>query len=199
MPDRVGYRRMDVRHRASAWARWGCLLLPLVLGGCWSYVSKEAQQRLVAAKPPISVTVFPVQVVKGQTREHDAALAERLADFLRQEGVAVATVATTPVDLPVQWHSNQALMAKESALGFGSRVGNAGLTTQYGLLVEILCNPAETQVIGVHFHLAERGGLLAAGGLSNSHWEDFQAVKPTDRNGGYEVLTRMLRKGWTRP
>jgi hypothetical protein len=190
---------MDARHRASARARWGCVLLPLVLAGCWSYVSKEAQQRLLSSKPPVSVTVFPVQVVKGPVREHDAALAARLADFLRQEGMAVATVATARVDLHVQWHHNQARMAKESALGFGSRVGETGITTQYALLAEILCNPTETQVIGVHFYLAEQGGALAAGGLTNSHWEEFQAVKPADRNGGYEVLTRMLRKGWTRP
>lgn len=186
-------RSLSPRQRVWLW-----LLLPLVAGGCWSYLSKEAQQRFNAAQRPISVTVFPVNVVKGRSVDHDAELGRKLAHFLRREGLAAADPGIAPVALPVQWHSNQAKMAQESAQGFAAWIRGSGIATDYGLLAEILCDPGETQVIGVHFYLAERNGALASGGLTNSHWEEFEQVRPHDRSGGYQVLERMLLKQWRR-
>lgn len=51
---------------------------------------------------------------------------------------------------------------------------------------------------GIHFYLSDRRGLLASGGLTNSKWPEFQEVMPKDRQGGYEVLIRMLREEWKR-
>jgi hypothetical protein len=48
----------------------------------------------------------------------------------------------------------------------------------------------------VHFYLAEKSGLLAAGGLTNSQWDEFKRIKPVDRQGGLSVLKEMTKKRW---
>jgi len=185
--------RMDIRCAAWLW-----LLLPIALSGCWSYISKDAQHSFQGRERPLSVTVFPVNVVKGGTVEHDEDLASKVTTFLRQENLADAVLGTAAAEIPVRWRPNEAKMAQESAKAFAARVKEAGIQTDYALLGEILCNARETQVLGVHYYLSDRTGRLANGGLTNSHWEEFQEVQPQDRKGGYEVLIRMLRRQWKR-
>jgi hypothetical protein len=177
---------------------WLWLLLFICLTGCWSYVSKEAQQKFLALDGPFPVTVYPVHIVKGTTVEHDEDLATRLIAFLREENLANPVLGTAAVEVPVTWRHNQARMAHQSATAFADEVKKTGVQTEYALLVEIYCNPAETKVGGVHFYLSDRTGNLASGGLTNSHWEEFKEVQPHDRQGGYEVATRMLRRIWKR-
>jgi hypothetical protein len=195
MPDQDMSR---LRHIPRATAGLVLLCASIALGGCWSYVSPEAQQRWQARQGRVTVTVFPVHVIRGPVVEQDAALARRLAALLGELGMAEAVVGTPSVEAPFQWGHNQAKMARSSAQAFAAHVEKASIGTQYALLVEILCNPAETEVVGVHFYLAEQSGLLAAGGLANSHWEDFKELQPRDRHGGYEVAARMIRRGWRR-
>jgi len=175
-----------------------CLLFPIAFCGCWSYISKEAAQRFESRQGAISVTVYPVNVVRGDTVEHDADLAGKLMTFLRQENLAEPVLATESANISFKWGHNQAKMAQQSAIAFASTVKEAGIQTEYALLVEILCNKSETWVGGVHFYLCDRDGLLANGGLTNSHWEEFEEIKPHDRQGGYEVAIRMLRNQWRR-
>ena len=177
---------------------WLWLILSISLTGCRSYISREAQNRFQALEGPFSVTVYPVNVVKGTTVEHDEDLALRLMAFLREENLANPVLGTAAVEIPVMWRHNQAKMAEQSAIAFATEVKATGVQTEYALLVEILCNPTETKVGGVHFYLSDRTGNLADGGLTNSHWEEFKEVQPHDRQGGYEVLIRRLRKQWER-
>jgi hypothetical protein len=179
--------------RNSMW-----LFLSITLIGCSSYISKEAKHRFQSLEEPLSVTVYPVNVVKGVTVEHDEDLAIDLMTFLRRENLAEPVLAGDVVEIPFQWSRSQPKMARRSALAFASMVKETGIATDYALLVEILCNPNETWVGGVHFYLSDRTGNLANGGLTNSHWPEFQEVQPHDRQGGYEVAIRMLRREWKR-
>jgi hypothetical protein len=174
------------------------LLLPFTLAGCWSYISPEAQSRFQGRTTHFTVTVYPVNVVRGNTLVHDAGLSQKVATLLREEKLADPKLTAMPAEIPVAWGANQAKMAQRSAKAFAEAVAKDSIRTDYALLVEMLCNPGETQVIGVHYFLADRNGQLADGGLSNSHWDEFKQVQPTDRQGGYEVLARMLLTNWKR-
>jgi hypothetical protein len=186
--------RNDIRRAA-----WLCLLLPIVLSGCfWSYISEDAAREFQSREGAFSVTVYPVNVVKGTTVDHDGDLARKLVAFLRQEKLAEPVFGDTAIEIPFKWEHNQAKMAERSANAFASKMTVAGLQTEYALLVEILCDGTETRVVGVHFYLSDREGRLASGGLTNSAWEEFKEVQPRDRNGGYEVAIRMLEKAWER-
>ena len=169
------------------------LLLSITLIGCNSYISKEAQNRFQALEEPFSVTVYPVNVVKGGTIEHDEKLARKVVSFLQQDNLADPILETTAMEISVKWGRNQAGMAQRSATAFAIKVKEANIQTEYALLVEILGNSDETRVGGVHYYLSDREGNLAAGGLNNSHWEEYKEVKPHNRQGGYEVAIRMLR------
>ena len=177
---------------------WLWLLLSITLIGCSSYISKEALHRFQALEGPFSVTVYPVNVVKGSTVDHDHDLARNIMRFLRQENLADPVFRTAAIEIPVKWGHDQSKMAQRSAIAFASKVKETGIQTDYALLVEILCNTDETKVGGVHYYLSDKLGNLANGGLTNSHWEEFKEVQPHDRQGGYEVVIRMLRKDWKR-
>ena len=173
-----------------------CLLLPIALTGCWTYVSPEASKRFEARPGRFSVTVYPVHVACGGKTMADFQLGRELVDWLNAQKIADATPGRLGAPIPVKWGANQAKMAKQSAEAFGAWVKQANIATDYALLVEILCNPNETKVMGVHFFLAEKSGLLAAGGLTNSHWDEFKRVKPVDRQGGLSVLKEMIKRRW---
>ena len=175
-----------------------CILLLITLTGCSSYILKEARQTFQALEGPFSVTVYPVNVVKGPTVEHDEDIACQIMDFLRRENLADPELGTVAAEIPVKWRHDQSKMAQQSAIAFASIVKETGIETEYALLVEILCNRSETKVGGVHFYLSDRAGNLADGELRNSHWKEFKEVQPHDRQGGYEVVIRVLRKAWKR-
>ena len=142
------------------------------------------------------MTVYPVNVARGgKPTVGDFRLGDDLVAWMNARKIADARPGRPGAPIPVEWGANQARMAERSAKAFGAWVQKADLATDYALLGEILCDPGETRVIGVHFTLAERSGLVAAGGLTNSHWDEFKEVNPVDREGGLAVLKRMIEKG----
>lgn len=183
--------------RAGRCSIWLLLLSTLVLTGCAVYISDEARRQFRSLDGPFTVTVFPVNVVKGNSLEHDAGLADKVATFLRQEDLAEPVVGTKAAVFPVKWRASQPDMAKESALAFASVVKETGIRTDYALLVEIICNVPETNVKRVHYYLSDPAGMIADGGIRNSKWKEFHEVQPRDRQGGYEVAIRALRIEWT--
>lgn len=172
------------------------LTLFLFLTGCWSVISKEAKEKFKSRQGPFSVTVYPIHVIKGQSVEHDQKLSKKLVDFLKEENLANPVLSDDPIDVPIQWGRNQARMLQKSAETFSQEVTKAGIETEYALLAEILCSKDENWVGGVHFYLADQNGLIASARLSNSHHREFKEVDPKDRNGGYEILIRLLQKVW---
>ena len=86
----------------------------------------------------------------------------------------------------------------KKAQGFANHIKESHLDTEYALLVEFLCNPNETYVGGIHFFRSDKEGQLASGGLTNSHWEEYQEIEPRDRLGGYELVLAMLNNDWSK-
>jgi len=164
----------------------------VLLGGCWSHVSPEASQRFQARQGRFTLTVYPVHVVRGGRTTADFRLGRELVEWINAQDLAEARPAARGLPIAVVWRANQAKMAQQSAKAFGAWVQRESPETDYALQAEILCNRDETQVLGVHVYLAEKSGQLAAGGLTNSHWEAFQRIRPVDRQGGLAVLKEMI-------
>jgi hypothetical protein len=176
--------------------QWIILLAALLISGCWSYVSKDAQESFERRRLPLNLTVYPVNVIKGTAFDHDRELARRVADYLETENLATPVVGNINHWYPFQWGMNQAKMSGRSAKAFAAQVKKDGIQTDYALLVEILCNASETNVVGVEYYLVEKSGRIVNGCLSNSDWPDFKEIKPTDRKGGYEIAIRLLKRNW---
>jgi hypothetical protein len=138
--------------------------------------------------------VYPVNVINPFRMDHDTGLADKVVSFLNTEGLAKALPTDTPVRYTFEPSSVQPKMAAAGARALSAQVKKDGIETDYALLIEIL--EKRTGLHGVHFYLADSSGQLADGGLTNSHWEEFKEVQPKDRQGGYEVAIRMLRRKW---
>ena len=91
--------------------------------------------------------------------------------------------------------ANQTKIVANSAKAFAAKVRQAGITTDYALLVEIMMLP-NGEPGGVHYYLSDPKGELADGSFTNDHWHEFKAVQPKTAEDGNEVAIRMLRRTW---
>ncbi len=177
--------------------RWAACFALALLSGCWTYVTPMAQSRFDSRRDLVTLTIYPPHVAcQGHPTRADPALGRELVDWMNGRRLARATLVRPGVPIAVEWGANQAAMAQRSAEAFGASVARAALPTDYALLVELLCNHEETAVIAVHYYLAERSGLLAAGGLANSHHEEFKRLQPKDRHAGLAVAEAMIERRW---
>lgn len=172
------------------------VIAALLLSGCWAYVNKEAMQKFQNRQQDFRVTIYPVNVIRGNETRHDVELAAQLQKFLQMQNLADPVLGKNTHEYEFLWGHNQAAMAKRSAQAFASQVAKDNIDTDYALLVEILCNQGETNVFGVEYYLVDKLGHPADGSLSNSDWQDFKAVNPKNRKGGILVAEKMLKHEW---
>lgn len=172
------------------------VLLLLFIVGCDQVVSEEARQRFQSRSGAFVVTVYPIHVVTGDHVVHDKELARRLAVFLRFSHLADPEIASKPVDKPAYRSASETERIRLNARHLERAVKRTDLGTDYALMAEIVCNREETRVLGVYFYLADRFGRIASARMANKHHRQFQQIQPRDRDGGFLVLTEMIREGW---
>jgi hypothetical protein len=104
-------------------------------------------------------------------------------------------LAKEPVLYDCMFSPNQAKIVAHSAKAFAAQVSQAGIATDYALLVEIMMMP-DGAPGGVHYYLSDAQGEVADGAFTNDHWDEFKAVQPKTPDDGCEVALRMLRRTW---
>ena len=172
------------------------LLAASLLSGCHKYISSEASKDFNARAEPFSVLVYPVNVIRPPGTIHPAVqLAEKVATFLEAEGLAKPLLAKEPVLYEFVFSPNQAKIVANSAKAFAAQVSQAGIETDYALLVEIMIMPNGLPG-GVHYYLSDAQGELADGSFTNEHWDEFKAVQPNTPDDGCEVALLMLHRTW---
>ena len=172
------------------------LVVALLLSGCYTYISPEASKEFNARVDPFSVSVYPVNVIRPPGTIHpNTRLAEKVVTFLETEELAKPLLVKESVLYDFVFSPNQAKIVANSAKAFAAQVKEAGIVTDYALLVEIMILP-NGEPGGVHYYLSDPEGELADGSFTNDHWDDFKAVQPKTADDGYEVATRMLRRIW---
>jgi len=171
-------------------------VVALILAGCDTYISPDANKVFAAREGPFSVSVYPVNVIRPPgTIEPDVRLAKKVVTFLETEELAGPVLVKEPVLYDFVFSRNQAKIVANSAKAFAAQVGAAGIGTDYALLVEIMILP-NGEPGGVHYYLSDPEGNLADGSFTNDHWDDFKAVQPKTPDDGYEVAIRMLARIW---
>ena len=172
------------------------LVVALLLSGCYSYLSPDASEEFNARTAPFSVSVYPVNVIKPPGTIHPSIrLAEKLVTFLETEELAKPVLVKERVRYEFVFSANQTKIVANSAKAFAAQVREAGIATDYALLVEIMMLP-NGEPGGVHYYLSDPQGELADGSFTNDHWDEFKAVQPKTAEDGYEVAIRMLRRTW---
>ena len=171
-------------------------LVVLMLSGCYSYISPEASEEFNARTEPFSVSVYPVNVINPPGNIHPSIpLAEKVVTFLETEALAQPVLVTERVRYDFVFSANQTKIVANSAKAFAAQVKDAGIETDYALLVEIMML-ANGEPGGVHYYLSDPKGELADGSFTNDHWDEFKEVQPKTAEDGYEVAIRMLRRTW---
>ena len=155
----------------------GMLITMLLLSGAagCGATDKAAKKEFLAALGNTTVTVFPA-FVRGRSVAYDDAAAGAIAEELARRGLARIEVSDAHVPLGGAWHRNEARMFRESASAFADWLRAHPVATSYALLPEYLGGP--DRFVAVHFYVVDGRGRLALGGLFNSHWREFKAVKP---------------------
>jgi len=172
------------------------LLAASLLSSCHKYISPEASKEFNSRTEPFSVTVYPVNVIRPPGTIHpDVQLAEKVAAFLETEELANPVLANEPVLYDFVFSRNQAKIVANSAKAFAVHVSQAGIETDYALLVEIMIMPNGLPG-GVHYYLSDAQGEIADGSFTNEHWDEFKAVQPRTPDDGCEVALVMLHKAW---
>lgn len=165
----------------------------LLMGGCGGIVKPEDEAAFRAALGSTSMTVYPTYVRIGAGGTHDAASAEALADWLKEQKLADVVVSSEQVPLRGEWRMNQARMFRTSVEAFSQYVREHPPTTQYAVMAEYLMG-AEDRVGGVHLYFLKADGTPAFGFLQNSHHEAFQSVDPKSREDCTKVLLSAAAK-----
>jgi len=182
---------VNIRYRSSI-----MLVVALLLSGCYSYISPEASKEFNARVDPFSVSVYPVNVIRPPGTIHpNVQLAEKVVTFLETEELAKPLLVKEPVLYDFVFSANQTKIVANSAKAFAAQVKEAGIGTDYALLVEIMILPNGTPG-GVHYYLSDPEGEIADGSFTNDHWDEFKEVQPKTPDDGYEVATRMLHRIW---
>ena len=172
------------------------LIVAMLLSGCYQYISPEASKEFNARADPFSVSVYPVNVIRPPgTIQPNIRLAEKVVTFLETEELAKPVLVKEPVLYDFVFSPNQTKIVANSAKAFAAQVREAGIGSDYALLVEIMILPNGVPG-GVHYYLSDPKGELADGSFTNDHWDEFKAVQPKTSDDGYEVAIRMLRRIW---
>jgi len=175
------------------------LIFLSIVAGCEQVVSEDARERFENRNGPFSVTVFPIHVVSGNVLEHDAALAQRLVEFLRSSHLAEPIASDERIEMPAYYTVTETKRIRLAARHLQRTIDPIDLSTDYALMAEIVSNPEQTRVLGVYFFLSDRFGRIASARMANSHHQEFQKVNPKNRSDGFRVLTEMIREGWLSP
>jgi len=165
----------------------------ILIWNCTGPIDKETSKLFQSRSQPFVVTVYPVHVVVFKdTSEPDFSLQNQVVTYLNETGYAHAVPSDTDISVPVAPHRNQAKMFQFSAKTFTQQIEIQELSTPYALLVETLSGVEESNMGAVHYYIVDRKGHVVAGGLSNSHWEEFTSVNPRSREDGVKVAFNMF-------
>jgi hypothetical protein len=165
-----------------------------VLRGCNGLADPAAHEALLAKRGATSFTVYPAYVRRREAR-YDQASAERLAEFLRAEGLAEATASDEQVPITGPWHRSQPAMLRESAESFAAYLREHPIETDYALLAEYLYVGRDVPG-GIHCYVLDRHGTLADAVLLNSHWPEFSDPDPRTVEDCTDILIGVLREEW---
>jgi hypothetical protein len=177
-------------------AVWGLLVL-IIAGSCGSkYPETPTETKFVNRTGVFSVTVYPVNIVIGDSIACDSMLAVKIAEFLKKEGLAEPSLGPVLLAPLKKWEGNQMRLSEHASSAFAAHLRQASIQTEYALLVQILCRPSDAKVVGVQYFLRDRQGSSVDGKISNNYFKEFREVDPKDPPGGCEVAIRMMRQHW---
>jgi len=168
----------------------------LALAGCSGIVRDEDEARFRDQLGSTTIAVYPA-VVRGLgptvNTAWDQESADEIAEWLNRNGFGKAIAATEKPPIAAKSGMNQAKMYRSSIRAFGEWVKAHPPEAEYACVAEYLML-RNGKVGGVHVYFVRRDGTPVFGTLSNSHWKEFQKVKPVSVRGANQVALGSLER-----
>jgi hypothetical protein len=172
-----------------------CSLAVWLMGGCGSPIDPAAESQFKQALGHTSITVFPA-VIRTEKIAYDAAAAQRLGQFLKDQGLAEATVANADVPITGGWSYNEAAMWRQSAAALADYVKKHPIATAYAMLPEYLGVTGKNPVGGVHLYVVDKDGQIVSGIQLNSHFKSFAEMDPKTADDCTALLMKVIPERW---
>ncbi len=147
---------------------------------------KEQQDAFKKAAPKATLLVYPVHAGDALSPESAA----NLAKLITEAKLMKATAADTGPQLDIQRDMNEQKVLWSMAQAFREHVQKEPPAADYVLYADYLMG--KDAVGGVHFAICDRKGQWVIVDFQNSHWEDFQSIKPKSREDCDRLVLKRL-------
>jgi len=144
-----------------------------------------------AACPGATLLVYGPRVDGDPSRPADA---ETLAKLINDAGLCKAVAAAEPAALRRLTHGpNEQKMLWDFARDCRSFVKNNKPDADYVLLADYAFTPDNWEQGMVHLVVCDRGGDWVIVDFQNSHWPDYQSIKPMSEDDCDKLIVMRLR------
>jgi len=144
---------------------------------------------LKTRKAPVSLTVYPVQVIDA----FDTARQEDLVARINKEGFFKAESSSEEIKIEPKQTSGMPEVLWHLAKAFQAHMKEHTPKTEYGLFAHcIYFPPDKPEFRGMYGILCDREGNWVFVTLANNHHEDFQKLDPSSPNACGELLSQRL-------
>jgi len=149
------------------------------------------QEKMKHSLPNATLAVFPVRIAGNAA---DAAGAADLATMINDAGLCKAEPAKHSLLLKAsQADPNELKALWDLAREFRDHARNNPADADYVLYADYVFTPENWERGIVHFVVCDRKGEWVIVDMQNSHHDDYQAIKPTSKEGCNKLLVKRLK------
>lgn len=189
---------IEIEHFSLKSCIWFIVLSGLILfvSGCGSCVDKAANEVFYKNHDSFTLTVYPVNIIKGSMTIQDKYLSNLIAAYLEEEFLANPVVGDRKhIYSPMFWQSD-ASKARNSAKGFASQVRTDAISTRYALLVELHSNSTEKMIFRANYTLVTADGKIVETEQLDQSTRLYKELNPLNRKDGAKLVMKALKEKW---
>lgn len=167
--------------------------LGVASSGC-THEPTPAEQQFLEDLGSTSITIYPTYVRVHDSGRYDAASADQIAAFLRDERLAEVTRSGEQPPMAKDWQMNQSAMYRESREALAQWVKEHPIATKYAAMAEFLKGSEDRVAGGIHLYVISADGQTAFGVGLNSHHKLFQDAQPVTVEQCTDVVIRSMKE-----
>jgi len=152
----------------------------------------EFAPAFVTSLPNATIAVYPTIVRRIERTAHSFASRELIVASLLEDNVANVVPVTTRIDLGELRFASQWQIFEEDLLAIAEKLKRKKRDANYHLVMEIVLQPGNEKVFGIHCMVLDALGNNAFSFLLNSHHQVFAEANLVARNSSEAARTAMI-------
>ncbi len=168
----------------------------LIVSGCGTIEDKTANDVFYKNHDAFTLTIYPVNIIKGSMTVQDKYLSNLIAEYLVEEFLANPTVGDRKYFYSAMFWQNEASIVRNSAKGFAAQVQTDHISTRYALLVELNSNSTEKKIFSVNYTLVTTDGKIVEAKTLDPSDFLYKEMNPLNRTDGAKLVMKALKENW---